>query len=220
MGTNPLISQLKMMLTDIVHRTRTETILHDLTQAEHVPCLARSDIFWDAFEQEPLDLQPDNSVLSFADMASNNDSGYWTDSDRVDPIPWNSCSNYPAFPESLFEGNPFPPGIESRDNTEASTQQQAYPLVFNAADSSLNSRYVTEAHGLILPPQDSPTLSDETSHQTYSVLFVQTPAQILEPAAGRKKDALMCSDDPFMGGEKADHLSDDYGWVLYHVENL
>jgi hypothetical protein len=156
-------------------------------------------------------------------MASNSDSGYWTDSDYVGSIPLSSCSNYPTFPESSLEHNCFPPGVESRENNKTSTQQQEHPNVFNATDLSPSNRCITEAHGLILQPQDSPTLSDETPHQTYTARLIESPAHILlEPSARQSEETLMYSDDPFMGSwssEKA-HLSHDYGWVLYHVENL
>jgi hypothetical protein len=210
------------MFADIVYRTGTDAVPCDIRQAERAPSLPRSDVFWDAFEQDTLDLQAENSVLSFADMASNSDSGYWTDSDPAGPIPWSSCSNYPAFPESSLESNIFPPGVENIDNTETCARQQAHPHVFNAMDSSLKNQHISEAQGPILPPPDFPTLSDEAPHQTYTALSIEDPAQIsLEPSAGQSEETLMCSDDPFMGScasEKA-HLF-DYGWVLYHVENL
>jgi hypothetical protein len=212
------------MFADIVYRTATDAVPRDMPQDEHLPSLASSDVFWGAFEQDLLDLQAENSLLSFADMASNSDSGYWTDSDRVGSIPWSSCSNYPAFPESLLQGNLFPLGVESRDNTETSARKQVYSHVFNETDSSPSNPCITEAQGLILPLQDSPTLSDETPHQTCTVLLGERPTQtLLGPSAGQSEEALMCSDDPFMGSwsnEKAHHLFDDYGWVLYHVENL
>jgi hypothetical protein len=207
-----------------VHRTGTDAVPHEIPQAEHVPSLDTSDVFWDAFEQDPLDLQAESSLLSFADFASNSDSGYWTDSDCVGPIPWSSYGNYPAFPESLLEGDLLPSGVQIRDITKASARQQAHPHAFNPTGSSPSNRCITEAQGLVLPLQDSPPLSDETPHHTYTALLREGPTEILlEPSACQSAEALMCSDDPFMGSrtsEKAHHLFHDYGWVLHHVENL
>jgi len=208
------------MFTDLVHRTDSNAVLREIRPAEHVSSLAISDVSWDAFEKVPLDNQAESSLLSFADMASNSDSGYWTDSDCVGPISLSSCGNYPAFPESLLEeGSLFAPGSESRENTKTSAQQQANPIVFNATDSSTSK----EARGIMRSPQDSPALSDETPHQTYTALLIDNPAQImLEASARQPEETLICSDDPFMGSwasEKA-HLFHDYDWVLNHVESL
>jgi hypothetical protein len=208
------------MFANIVHRTGINTVPCDIPQAEHVPSLARSDVFWDAFEKHSLDFQAESSLLSFTDMASNSDSGYWTDSDLVCPIPWSSCSNYPAFPELSLEGNLSPPEVESRDNAETSSRQQAHPHVLNATDSSPRDICITRAQGLSLPYQGS----DITPHHTCIAISIESPAQVLlESSPGQSAEASMCIDDPFMGSwasEKAHHLFDDYGWVLHHVENL
>jgi hypothetical protein len=207
------------MFANIVHRTGTNVVPCDIPQLTHVTSLARSDVFWDAFEQHSLDFQAESSLLSFADVASNSDSGYWTDSDLVCPIPWSSCSNYPAFPESSLEGNLPPPEIESRDNTETSSRQQAHPHVFNATESSSRDICITRAQGLNLPSQGS----DETQLHTCTAILIESPAKVLlESSPGPSAEELKCSDDPFMGSwaSEKDHLFDDYGWVLHHVENL
>jgi hypothetical protein len=219
-GYQFIISQLKKTFANIVHRTGTNAVTCDIPQSEHVTSLARPDVFWDAFEQHSLDFQVESSLLSFADIASNSDSGYWTDSDLVCPIPWSSCSNYPAFSKSSLEGNLPPPEVESTDNTETSSRQQAYPHVFKATDSSPRDICITCAQGLSPPSQGS----DETQHHTCTAILIESPAQVLlESSAGPSAEELMCSDDPFMGSwtsEKEHHLFDDYGWVLHHVENL
>jgi hypothetical protein len=208
------------MFANIVHRTGTNAVPCDIPQSEHATSLVRSDVFWDALEQHSLDFQAESSLISFADMASNSDSGYWTDSDLVCPIPWSSCSNYPAFPESSLEGNLPLPEVESRDNTETSARQQAYPHVFNATDSSPRDICMARAHGLSLPTQGS----DETPHHTCIATLIESPAQVLLESSPRQSaEASMCINDPFMGSwasEKAHHLFDDYGWVLHHVEKL
>jgi hypothetical protein len=215
-----IISQLKKTFANIVHRTGTNAVPCDISQSEHITSLARSDVFWDAFEQHSLDFEVESSLLSFAGVASNSDSDYWTDSDLICPIRWSSCSNYPAFPELSLEGNLPPPEVESRDNTETSSRQQAYLHVFKATDSSPRDICITCAQGLSLPSQGS----DETPNHTCTAVLAESPAQVLlESSAGPSAEELMCSDDPFMGSwasEKAHHLFDDYGWVLHHVENL
>jgi hypothetical protein len=208
------------MFANIVHRTGTKAVPCGIPQSEHATSLARSDVFWDAFEQHSLDFQAESSLISFADMASNSDSGYWTDSDLVCPIPWSSCTNYPAFPESSLEGNVPPPEVESRDNTETSARQQAYTHVFSATDSSPRDICMARAEGLSLSSQGS----DETPHHTCTATLIESPAQVLfESPPCQSAEASVCINDPFMGSwerEKAHHLFDDYGWVLHHVENL
>jgi hypothetical protein len=207
------------MFANIVHRTGTNVVPCDIPQFTHATSLARSDVFWDEFEQHSLDFQAESSLLSFADVASNSDSGYWTDSDLVRPIPWSSCCNYPAFPESSLEGNLPPPEVESRDNTETSSRQQAHPHVFNTTESSSRDICITRAQGLSLPSQGS----DETPLHTCTAILIESPGKVLlESSPGPSAEELMCSDDPFMGSwaSEKDHLFDDYGWVLHHVENL
>lgn len=221
---NRLFFQRKKMFADIIHRTGSDTVPRAGAHTETNPFLAEADVFWDAFEQDPLAVQAQNSLLSFGDMASNSDSGYWTDSDHVGPIPWTSCSNYPAYPGSVLEGDLYPPEVETRDSIEACARQEAHTRVFTATDSSSSNSCMAEAHNLVLSSQqDPPTLSDETPHRTYTTLLLDNPAQTsLGSSAGKSEEVLMCSDDPFMGwaSKKAHHLFDDYGWVLSHVENL
>jgi hypothetical protein len=213
---------IRKMFADISHRTRTDDVSVDSVQTEHTPPLAGAEVFWDAFKQSPQDsseVQGHNSILNFGD------SGYWTENDGAGPIPWSSCNNYPAFPESL-EGNFFSPGLapSARDNVETFAGQNPHSLIFNATDASLSNSCMANSQNLILPPhQDPPTLSDETPHQTYTALVLENSVGTsLTPFVGQSEETLMCSEDPFMGwaSKKANHLFDDYGWVLSHVENL
>lgn len=222
---NRLIFQRQKMFADIVHRTGSDNVPQAGVHTETNPFLAEVDVFWDTFEQDPLAIQAQNSLLSFADMASNSDSWYWTDNDPVGPIPWTSGSNYPVYPGSVLEGDLYPPDVETRDSTEVCARQEAHARVFPATDSSSSNSCLAEAHNLVLSPQqeDPPTLSDETPHRTYTTLSLDKPAQTsLRLSAGQSEEAIMCSDDPFMGwaSRKAHHLFDDYGWVLSRVENL
>ena len=221
-GMALIISESRKILAD-VRRTGTDDIRLDASHAEYVPIPAAPEVFWDAFEQEALALHAKHSVSSFGDLASNNDSGYWTDSDQVGAIPWNSYSHYPAFPEPL-EGNHFSPGLDTGDDIEAFPGLKTHALTSNIVDSNLRNSSIADAQGLRFPPhQESPALSDETSDQTYTALSLDGPAQIRSQLSpGHSEEALMCSDDPFMGwaSKKANHLFDDYGWVLSHVENL
>lgn len=157
-------------------------------------------------------------------MASNSDSGYWTDSDCVGSIPMSSCSSYPAFSESSFEPNHFPLGVGSSDNTNTPTEQQTHPNVFKTTNSSLSHQCIIQAQSSTLLPQDSPTLLSESPHQAYTPTSTESPDQIsLEPSAGWSEEALLCNEDPFMGSwasQKANHLFHDYDWVLSHVETL
>ncbi|KAF4629768.1 hypothetical protein G7Y89_g8378 [Cudoniella acicularis] len=200
---------------------KTDTVPCDATQAERVPLPAEADLFWDAFEPDPLGLRAQNSELDFGDIASNNDSGYWTDSERIAPITWSSCGNYPAFPSpAALDGNIFPPEVQTTDNiAKCGAQKETHGHVFNTPEQRFgNSR---TSHLLSPSHQDSPTPSDETPDQTYTALVPDALTQnSLEQ--GQSGEALMCSDDPFMGwaSKKAHHLFDDYGWVLSHVENL
>ena len=57
------------------------------------PPLIGTEIFWDAFEQNPLEDQAQTSISNFGD------SGYWTDNDGAGPVPWNSCNDYPHLPD-------------------------------------------------------------------------------------------------------------------------
>jgi hypothetical protein len=170
------------------------------------PSRAGSDIFWDALEQNATDFQTDNSLLSFADIASTADSGYWTDSDLTGPISWSSCGNYPAFPDSPLDKTLFPMVVKDGEIVEPSAGQQEYTNMFDTADPN------------------PPTISDEAPHQSYTALLAESPAHGLpEPSPHKSEDQLLGIDDPFMGSwtsEKAHRPIDDYGWVLYHVENL
>ena len=165
-------------------------------------------------------MQAESSLLSFADMASNSDSGYWTDSDFTGPIPSSSCSNFPSFPEPSLEGNCFSPDVGSRETSGIPARQETHFDVFNATDLNPSNE---GREDLVLLPQDSPTLSDETLHQTHTTQLTKSHDEImLEPSSRLSEKALMRSDDPFMGSwasEKA-HLFHDYDWVLSHVENL
>jgi len=203
---------------DSMHRTGTDDLL-DATHSEHIPITASTEIFWDTFDHIPLDLQGKHSVSSFGDLASNNDSGYWTDSDQV--TPWSQYNGYPAFPDSL-EGMISPPAIEPKDNSEIyAGRAQSFP---SNVEESTSTSYSGQAHDLIPQPhQDPSSLSDETSDQTYTSLLLEDPGNtVLQDPAAQSDEALICSDDPFMGwaSKKANHLFDDYGWVLSHVENL
>lgn len=179
--------------------------------------MARSDVSWDAFEQSSLGIKAKSSLLSFSDIASTTDSGYWTENEGAGPI---AC--YPTFPGSSPEDGLSITGV---DNTTLAARQHSQSTnAFNTATLSFSTWPTPEAQGITLPPQDSPTLLDETSHDTYTALLTENSAEILlEPSALQPEDALSCNDDPFMGSwdsEKAHHLFDDYGWVLHHVENL
>jgi hypothetical protein len=223
-GMTTVASESRKILADLVYRAGSDVIPVDASHAECVPIPAAPEAFWDAFEQDALALHAKHSVSSFGDLASNNDSGYWTDSDQVGGIPWNSYSHYPAFPEPL-EGNLFSPGLDTGDDIEAFPGLKAHTLASNIVHTNLRNSSIADAQGLQFPPhQEAPALSDETSDQTYTALSLDGPAQIpSQPSPGHsEEEALMCSDDPFMGwaSKKANHLFDDYGWVLSHVENL
>jgi hypothetical protein len=102
--------------------------------------------------------------------------------------------------------------------------QGAHGLGFDATGARLSDSCITTSQILPLPPHlDTPTLSDETPHQTYAPLLLgKSVGTSLIHFAGQSEEALMCNEDPFMGwaSKKANHLFDDYGWVLSHVENL
>lgn len=187
--------------------------------AEQISSHGGADVFWDAFEQDPTSLQARTSVASFGDMARN-DSGYWTDSDQLGPLSWSSCSNYPTFPDQL-EDNYFTPPVDNSDMIEGSSVLQVQESVCHGTHTNSASSYIVEAQGLIPQPQDSPSLSDEAPNRTYTALLENHDQISLNPPAPLSEQALMCSEDPFMGwGDKKNHLFDDYGWVLSHVENL
>lgn len=174
-----------------------------------------NEIFWDAFEQNPLEDQAQTSISTFGD------SGYWTDNDGAGPVPWISCNDYPPFPGPL-DGNILSSGL---GNYEAFSEQDVDGHFSNLADPGLSNSCGAEVSGIIPQAhQDSPTLSDETSHRTYTALLLGSPAgqNSLPSAPGESGDAALCSEDPFMGwaSKKANHLFDDYGWVLSHVEHL
>jgi hypothetical protein len=184
-GMTLVISESRKILADVVHRTGTDDIPLDASHAEYVPIPAAPEVFWDAFEQDALALHAKHSVSSFGDLASNNDSGYWTDRDTVGAVPWNSYSHYPAFPEPL-EGNLFSPGLDTGDDIEAFPGLKAHTLASNIVDSNLRNSSIADAQGLQLPShQESPALSDETSDQTYTALSLDGPAQIpSQPSPG------------------------------------
>jgi len=215
-------SHFEQIFANLVHRTNTDFVPRQIPQAERVPSLAKSDVFWDTSDPFPLEFQAESSLLSFADMASNSDSGYWTDSDCVGSIMMNSCSSYPQFPESPFESNHF--GVGSSDNTNTPSEEQKLPPVFKTTNSSLSHQCITEVQSPRLPPQGSPTLLNECPHQAYTPSPTESPGPILlEPSARWSEEALLCNEDPFMGSwasQKANHLFHDYDWVLSHVENL
>jgi hypothetical protein len=211
------------IFADIVHRTGIKDISFDANCTETIPNRAVTEVFWDAFEQDPLTLQSKQSISSFGDLASNNDSGYWTDSDQVGAIPWNSYNPYPTFPEPQ-EGNLFSLRPDTREDIQAFPDLEEHARASNTVDSNFRNSSIADSKSLQLSPhQDSPALPDETSDRTYTALLLEDPAQIsLQPSPAQPEETLMCSDDPFMGwaSKKANHLFDDYGWVLSHVENL
>jgi hypothetical protein len=217
-GENLTISHFTPGLTDMVYRTGTDAQPRESPHAEHASPLARSDVSWDAFEQSPLGIKAKSSLLSFSDIASNTDSGYWTENECTGSL---ACS-YPTFTGTLPEDGLSTPGVDNA--ALAARQQLQSSSAFNTADLGFSTWPTTEAEGITLPQQDSPTLLDETPHDTYTALLTESSAEILlEPSAHQSEEALSCSDDPFMGSwdsEKAHHLFDDYGWVLHHVENL
>jgi hypothetical protein len=163
-----------------------------------------------------LEDQAQTSISNFGD------SGYWTDNEGAGPVPWNSCNNYPAFPGS-FDGNMFSLGL---GNIEPLSRQDFDGHISNAADTAgLSYPCAAEVSGIITPAhQDSPILSDETSGRTCTALLLGSPdgQESSPPEAGEPGEAALCSEDPFMGwaSKKANHLFDDYGWVLSHVEHL
>lgn len=178
------------------------------------PPLIGTEIFWDAFEQNPSEDQAQTSI------SNSGDSGYWTDNDGTGPVPWNSCNDYPPFPGPL-DGNIFSSGL---GNYEAFSEKDVDGHFSNSADAGLSNPCAAEG-SRIAPPahQDFPKLS-EASDQTYTALLLGHHGcqKSLPPAAGEPEDAVLCSEDPFMGwaSKKANHLFDDYGWVLSHVEHL
>jgi len=120
-----------------------------------------------------------------------------------------------------------PLAIEPKENNKLYAEGKTQGFPFNAEESTSSTSYSGipgQAHDLIPQQhQDSPSLSDEISDQTYTALLLENPDETsLQPNAAQSDEALICSDDPFMGwaSKKANHLFDDYGWVLSHVENL
>jgi hypothetical protein len=173
-----------------------------------------TEIFWDAFEQGPLEDQAQRSISNFGD------SGYWTDNDGAGPVPWNSCNDYPPLPGPL-DRNIFPSGL---GNFEAFPEQDVDRQFPNSGDTDLSIPCAADVPRIAPPAHhDTPTLSDESSYRTYTALLGNHDCQkSLPTAAGESEDAVLCSEDPFMGwaSKKANHLFDDYGWVLSHVEHL
>jgi hypothetical protein len=162
-----------------------------------------------------LEDQAQTSISNFGD------SGYWTDNDGAGPVPWNPCNDYPPFPGPL-DGNIFSSGL---GNFEAFSEQDVDGHFSNSADTGLSNACAAEIPSIAPPAhQDSPKLSDETSHRTYTALLLEDHGgqKSLPPAAGETEDAVLYSEDAFMGwaSKKANHLFDDYGWVLSHVEHL
>jgi hypothetical protein len=179
------------------------------------PPLTGTEIFWDAFEQGPLEDQAQRSISNFGD------SGYWTDNDGARPVPWNSCNDYPPLTGPL-DRNIFPSGL---GNFEAFLEQDIDGHFFHSADAGLSNPCTAEVPRMAPPVhQDSPILSDETSHRTYTSLVLgnHRGEKSLALATVESEEAVLCSEDPFMGwaSKKANHLFDDYGWVLSHVEHL
>ncbi len=159
--------------------------------------------------------QAQTSISNFGD------SGYWTDNHGAGPVPWNSCNDYPPFPGSL-NGNIFSSGL---GNFEAFPEQDADGHFSNSTNAGLSNPCAAEVSPIASPAhQDSPKLSDEISHRTCTALLLENRGgqKSLPPVAGETKDVVFCSEDPFMGwaSKKANHIFDDYGWVLSHVEHL
>lgn len=206
------------MITDEICRALTDH--NSASQKDKTPSVSGSDIFWDAFEPDTSKLQSKSSILSFADIASNSDSGYWTDND---PTAWIPHNDYPAIPGSSHKESHLTAFATVNDKQNLLPHQASFNM-FDATTTSLEDRSVEDVQEIALAQQNLPGLSDDHLNTTYPPPLTESPdALLMNPSIGNSYEALMSSQDPFMGSwasEKAHHLFDDYGWVLHHVENL
>lgn len=157
------------------------------------------DVFFDAKDASSLVMQ--DSFLGLDHPTTSSNSTTWTDNLDLGEMAWSSTGTFPTIQESApneFLMNTTPlQAMEVDDNS-----MHAFNEHFIAQDTFA-------APNLPAVLEENIQMEHDTSAAD-SIALQQSLA------------AFNASDDPFMGwaSKRANHLFDDYGWVLSHVEAL